>query len=568
MVGIYKITNPKNKIYIGQSTNIEKRFKDDYRNLKCKGQTKLYNSLKKYGYDNHIFEIIQECGINELDNLEFKYKKEIIESYGWKNVLFLMLIDGKGGNKNQTTKSKMSLSSTKINNNIIAYNLKGELIGKFNSASEAKQILFPDIKESTGGILSSCRNGRQKTHRGYIFQFQNNNNIQNILNNLNNNIKIKQKKILQYKLDGTFIREYDNSYQVEKHYKEQNIRMNSTDIRACCNKKQKTAFGYKWEYGSNLVENNISISQEKLEVRKKEYEICKQEYEKDNLIKSNLKKIILTFIQSNYNGEIIIKYNNEIDIFLPKINLGINILKLKDQIGNKSSTLKKQKIHYEEKNIKIINIFSDEVINKLKIVKSRILNELKLPKQIIYARKCIIKEILDPKIKNKFLNSNHIQGADKSKLKLGLYDNNELVAIMTFGSPRKAIGKNKADIDNSWELIRFCNKINTHIIGSASKLLKYFINLHHPKHIYSFADNRWSHSINNVYSVLGFTKTSENKGYWYTKDFKSRLHRYNFNKYELKKQGYDITKTEKQIMNELGYFPIWDCGTTRFELYV
>jgi group I intron endonuclease len=51
MVGIYKITNPKGKIYIGQSVDIEKR-KYYYQALHCKKQTMLYNSIKKYGWDN------------------------------------------------------------------------------------------------------------------------------------------------------------------------------------------------------------------------------------------------------------------------------------------------------------------------------------------------------------------------------------------------------------------------------------------------------------------------------------------------------------------------------------
>ena len=66
MVGIYKITNPKGKVYIGYSKDIENRFKY-YKRLNCKGQRKLYNSLKKYGPDNHIFEIVEECNLVDLN---------------------------------------------------------------------------------------------------------------------------------------------------------------------------------------------------------------------------------------------------------------------------------------------------------------------------------------------------------------------------------------------------------------------------------------------------------------------------------------------------------------------
>jgi hypothetical protein len=48
MVGIYKISNPNGRIYIGQSTNIELRW-GKYSKLHCKDQPSLYLSLKKHG---------------------------------------------------------------------------------------------------------------------------------------------------------------------------------------------------------------------------------------------------------------------------------------------------------------------------------------------------------------------------------------------------------------------------------------------------------------------------------------------------------------------------------------
>ena len=73
MIGIYKITSPSGKIYIGQSVNIERRFLDYKKSLK-KTQIKLYNSLKKYGYKNHIFEIIEECSVELLNERERYYQ--------------------------------------------------------------------------------------------------------------------------------------------------------------------------------------------------------------------------------------------------------------------------------------------------------------------------------------------------------------------------------------------------------------------------------------------------------------------------------------------------------------
>jgi group I intron endonuclease len=69
MIGIYKITSPSNKVYVGQSVDLKTRFRK-YKYLNCKRQTHLYNSFVKYGYENHIFEIIEECSLDQLNERE------------------------------------------------------------------------------------------------------------------------------------------------------------------------------------------------------------------------------------------------------------------------------------------------------------------------------------------------------------------------------------------------------------------------------------------------------------------------------------------------------------------
>lgn len=70
-IGIYKITSPSGKIYVGQSIDIEKRFKHYLKdNSKYFNQKKLINSFNKYNVKNHIFEIIEICKIQDLNNRE------------------------------------------------------------------------------------------------------------------------------------------------------------------------------------------------------------------------------------------------------------------------------------------------------------------------------------------------------------------------------------------------------------------------------------------------------------------------------------------------------------------
>jgi len=82
--GIYKITSPTRRIYIGQSVNIKSRVKA-YKRLDCKMQHKLYNSLKKHGVENHTFEIIEECSIEDL-NCRERYWQEFYDVLGDKGL--------------------------------------------------------------------------------------------------------------------------------------------------------------------------------------------------------------------------------------------------------------------------------------------------------------------------------------------------------------------------------------------------------------------------------------------------------------------------------------------------
>ena len=110
IIGIYKITSPTKRIYIGQSVNIYKRFKQ-YEKLDCKRQIRLYNSLIKYGYKNHKFEIIDICDITYLNNKE-QYYQELFNCIG-KHGLNCRVTSSndKTGYFSDETRSKLSKSN-------------------------------------------------------------------------------------------------------------------------------------------------------------------------------------------------------------------------------------------------------------------------------------------------------------------------------------------------------------------------------------------------------------------------------------------------------------------------
>ena len=72
MCVIYKITSPTGRVYIGQTINFKKRL-SQYKNIECKNQKFLYNSLIKHGFENHSIEILEETKTDKLNELEIYY---------------------------------------------------------------------------------------------------------------------------------------------------------------------------------------------------------------------------------------------------------------------------------------------------------------------------------------------------------------------------------------------------------------------------------------------------------------------------------------------------------------
>lgn len=103
--GIYKITSPNNKIYIGQSVDINDRW-NKYRRYACKKQVLLYNSLKKYGWGEHRFEILCQCDRPELDNLE-NYYIELFDTFNARFGLNIKSGGTKGYVHSEQTKHKI-----------------------------------------------------------------------------------------------------------------------------------------------------------------------------------------------------------------------------------------------------------------------------------------------------------------------------------------------------------------------------------------------------------------------------------------------------------------------------
>lgn len=251
----------------------------------------------------------------------------------------------------------------------------------------------------------------------------------------------------------------------------------------------------------------------------------------------------------------------ELDIFIPNKKLAIeyNGVYWHNELFVDDDYHLKKYLSCKTKGIDLIQIFQDEWENKRDIILSLIKNRLGLNGGIIYARKCEIR-FVENKTHNVFLNSNHVQGKVGASVKLGLYYNNELVSLMTFGKLRKSLGSNHAN--GEWELIRFCNKLNYNVVGGASKLFKFFLKNYKPDKILSFSDNRFFNG--DLYKVLGFNYSGYSKPSYFYVINGVRHHRYNFRKDVLVKKGFDSDKTEHQIMLDRGIYRIYDCGNKKW----
>lgn len=295
---------------------------------------------------------------------------------------------------------------------------------------------------------------------------------------------------------------------------------------------------------------------------------------------------ILEFLKENLSADCEVRQNDrqliaplELDFYIPSKNVAIEfdgIVWHSEFFGEKERKyhIKKTKMA-ADKGVKLIHIFENEWVASKNIVKRKILNLIGCNKIIsestnlnnksIFARKCQIMEIESAACSD-FLNTYHIQGTDRSTIKIGAFFENILVAVMTFGKGRVALGTKHAKIDE-YEMYRFAVG-ETPVVGIGGKLLTYFIEKYNPIKITTFADIRYS-GLRAFYEKIGFIFAGETPpNYWYfnmSNPYKL-VHRFGFQKATLSKklESFDPALTEWENMKLNGYDRIWDCGNLKY----
>jgi|APGre2960657404_1045060.scaffolds.fasta_scaffold30037_3 group I intron endonuclease len=233
MIGIYKITSPSNKVYIGQTTNYAKRY-SAYKNHKCKRQPKLYNSLNKYGFENHKIELILECLESELNYYERYYQEYYNSVLDGLNLRYTATTDKSGFMSNET-KQKMSDSKK----GIVFTDEWKENLGKVWKGRKHT--------EETKLKMSLASKGKKKSSEHIAKLWQNQKGAKmpkrseatKQLQSLNNG---KNRAVLQYDLDMNFIAEYRSAMEATRQL---GI---SRNITSCCQGKLKQSGGFIWRY--------------------------------------------------------------------------------------------------------------------------------------------------------------------------------------------------------------------------------------------------------------------------------------------------------------------------------
>lgn len=277
--------------------------------------------------------------------------------------------------------------------------------------------------------------------------------------------------------------------------------------------------------------------------------------------KSKLEEELLEFIKTLTNEEIIENYRGikeikELDVYVPSLNLAfeLNGLYWHNELNKSKNYHLEKTIACEKAGIHLMHIFEDEWLYKQEIIKSMLRNMFHKTATSIMARKCEIREVSSHDASD-FLDNNHLQGKCGSSIRYGLFHNNELVSLMTFGKSRHFVGNGKSQ----WELLRFCNKINTNVIGGASKLFKHFVNNNVVNEIISYADRRWSNG--NLYEKLNFSLYNQSKPNYYYVIGDRRVYRFNLRKSILmEKYGCPKEMSEREFCKQQKWYRIYDCG--------
>lgn len=210
----------------------------------------------------------------------------------------------------------------------------------------------------------------------------------------------------------------------------------------------------------------------------------------------------------------------------------------------------------QQAGIQLLHVWEWQVTNPIKfeIVKSMVAAKLGIVDRVLRASKCDVVDISTKEAKA-FVERCHIQGYEASREAKALVHDGSVVAVMCF----------RGD-----ELTRFCSELGTRIHGGFSKLMKAF----GKSCITTFSFNDYSDG--GVYERMGFKRTSDvDPRYWWVRgddvltrrSCQKKLISARWPEYYNYQDKAD-NRTEKELMEGLGYVQMYDSGKVKWELSI
>lgn len=217
--GIYKIQNiENNKIYIGQSVDIAQRWREHRSDaLINRDNSILHKAIKKYGEFNFSYEIIEECSKEQLDERE---------------IYWIQYYNSMAPNGYNQTSGGYSGQGELFRKPVLQYDLKGNFIQEFESASEAARQL--NVFKSN--LTAACR-GESTQCGGFQWKYKDSDKKISIISDKSGKI------VYQYDKQMNLIAIFTSAVDAEK-----NTGVKAGNIRQCCNGRNKTAGGFVWRY--------------------------------------------------------------------------------------------------------------------------------------------------------------------------------------------------------------------------------------------------------------------------------------------------------------------------------
>lgn len=136
---IYKVTSPAGRLYVGKTWNFRKRLITHRFSVKKKNTSHviLINSFKKYGFDEHIFEIIEECDDDVMSEREMFWIKEL-NTYNADNPLGMNMTLGGEGQRGKLDERRKEIAINNLFKNGTPF--KGKHHTEANKKAQSERV--------------------------------------------------------------------------------------------------------------------------------------------------------------------------------------------------------------------------------------------------------------------------------------------------------------------------------------------------------------------------------------------------------------------------------------------